>query len=83
MMVEILCGVLSGANYAQNIRTWDQTVGFANLVSHWIAPHAGSKIPILSSNHNGNVRKNGTADMHITVYWCTLVCSLSVYVKGF
>ena len=33
MMVEILCGILSGANYAQNIRTWDTHSGsYANLV---------------------------------------------------
>jgi len=38
MMVEILCGILSGANYAQNIRNWDTHTGeYANLGQCFIA----------------------------------------------
>lgn len=36
MMVEVLCGISAGANYATNIRTWDtndlETGGYPNLV---------------------------------------------------
>lgn len=32
-MVDILCGILSGSLYGQNIRTWQTSSGEANLVS--------------------------------------------------
>ena len=31
-MVEILCGILAGANYGHHIRTWQTSSGEANLV---------------------------------------------------
>lgn len=33
MMVEVLCGILSGANFGPNIRTWKDFEKVANLVS--------------------------------------------------
>lgn len=32
MMVEIFCGILAGAQYSRNIRTWKVTDKVANLV---------------------------------------------------
>ncbi|XP_067935442.1 uncharacterized oxidoreductase YjmC-like isoform X2 [Watersipora subatra] len=37
MMVEVLCGILAGASYAKNVRTWTETDGFANLGQCFIA----------------------------------------------
>lgn len=33
MMVEVLCGILSGAKFGPNIRTWKDFEKVANLVS--------------------------------------------------
>lgn len=33
MMVEVLCGILSGANFGPNVRTWKDFEKVANLVS--------------------------------------------------
>ena len=33
MMVEVLCGILSGANFGPNVRTWKDFEKGANLVS--------------------------------------------------
>ena len=33
MMVEVLCGILSGANFGLNVRTWKDFEKVANLVS--------------------------------------------------
>lgn len=32
MMVEVFCGILAGAHYSKNIRTWKVTDRVANLV---------------------------------------------------
>ena len=33
LMVEILCGILSGSRYGHHVRTWQTSSGEANLVS--------------------------------------------------
>lgn len=33
MMVEVFCGILAGAHYSNNIRTWKVTDRVANLVT--------------------------------------------------
>ncbi|KAF6032342.1 hypothetical protein EB796_009363 [Bugula neritina] len=37
MMVEILCGILSGSHYGSNVRTWQSNEGYANLGQCFIA----------------------------------------------
>lgn len=37
MMVEVFCGILAGAQYSRNIRTWKETDRVANLVCLFLA----------------------------------------------